>query len=974
MTSRPGRRRRKALLTALFGMTLLGSGFLSTAQARTVKIITAQTLELRNQDDQEIVIISGENVEIRLDDDIIKATRVEFNRTRRTLTLVGYATYHTAKDGQDLKGNDLVVDLGSEALTGQDVLVSDADLEIRGAEVERVPGQLRANSGYFTPCAKCGRTPNDYAFRASQIVVYPGDRLIAYRAQLLIADRPVLYLPVVVIPLNDQSRQPRLAVANGNPDGLSVEADLPFSVGSNILGTTLLRYYQYRSPSFGGGVDLHAFAPTRFVDRADVYFLALPKPFILNSEGQYQQQDGYDTDVNFSVKGRVPLSLALKDMDYSLNVVRRDIGLLPTDPRRGVTLLDFWAQADYPKFSVRLNYYDRYGPPLNPPTPTPPGTQPSPQTAMALTTPLKTPEVILDVKPFAVPLGGLGDVNADFRFTVGQYAAASNPLSRIASAEGLNYETSRLEEQHALTYTRPLWRGAEVTASNTFTGRYYGNGARTVQLEFGVKFTQRWAGSNTFSVEQRYLRYEGTSPFAFDAVSRRLSAPLEVRLDTVPAPGSIFTVRYNRDGFIQPGQTKRNETFGVSGSVNRKPVSASYSLNYDFATENLASSNFSVTLGDPDSAKLTYVQPTAAVPATPTSPAIPAQAGYYRRSSAWPYPNLTLTVSGGYEPLTRVQPITVRATVTDGSVRTNYFSVSGTYDLQGHAETLRLAGGTLVGEERNLTTLSVNYNASSTFDTVLNPISVNGTETLNLRTPRISGDHNLTWRGYTFSTSHNLALEQDITAKESGTVSFSVGNQAGAATNWKVTYGGPYDLRRGGFTRPQLSGSFKTTAPGQRLAATAAVNLPGLDQQRTELAQASLNAAWQKGRFALSGQASYSRVRTGVYPDDTATDTLIIDPLRVGVGLGKGPRPDVYLTASLRQTFRYVNGVRQDDKPISPVFGLTWDRCCWALQGEYDVGLKRLRLAIGLPGQTYSIFDRMNGSNSYPLTPYVPTY
>lgn len=953
MTSRPGRRRRKAALAVLFGLT-----WLSGAQARTVKIVTAQTLELRNQDDQEIVIISGENVEIRLDDDIIRARRVEFNRTRRTLTLVGYATYHTAKDGQDLTGNDLVVDLGSEALTGQDVLVSDADLEIRGAAVERVPGQLRANGGYFTPCAKCGRTPNDYAFRASQLVVYPGDRLIAYRAQLLIADRPVLYLPVVVIPLNDQSRQPRLAYSNGQPDGRTVELDLPFAVGSNILGTTLLRYYQYRSPSLGGGVDMRVYAPTRFIDSADLYFLALPRPLTINSAGEYEAQRGYDTDINFSVKGRIPLSLALKDMTYSLNVVRRDIGLLSTDPRRGVTLLDFWAQVDYPKFSVRLNHYDRYGP----------------EPTTGLTTPLKTPEVIVDVKPFTVPLGGLGDVNADFKFTVGQYTAASNPLSRIASAQGLNYETSRLEEQHTLSYTRPLWRGAELTASNSFTGRYYGNGARTVQLEFGAKFTQRWAGSNTFSVEQRYLRYEGTSPFAFDTVSRRLSAPLDVRLDTVPAPGATFNVRYSRDGFLQSGQTKRNETFGVSGSVNRKPLSATYSLNYDFATEDLAASSFSVTLGDPDSGKLTYVKPTPAVPATPTSPAIPARAGYYKRSSAWPYPNLTLTVSGGYEPLTRVQPITVKATVTDGSVRTNYFSVSGTYDLQGHAETLRLAGGKLTGEERNLTTLSVNYNAASTFDTVLNPFSVSGTETLNLRTPRLSGDHALTWRGYTFKTSHSLALEQPDTARESGTVSFSVGNQAGAATNWQLTYGGPYDLRRGGFTRPQLNGSFKTTAPGQRLAATASVNLPGLDQQRTELSQASLNAAWQKGRFAVSGQASYSRVRSGTYPDDTAYDTLIVDPLRVGVGLGRGPRPDVYLTASLRQTFKYLNGVRQDEKPISPVFGITWDRCCWALQGEYDVGLKRLRVAIGLPGQTYSIFDRLNGSNSYPITPYVPTY
>lgn len=952
-----GGQRRKALLAALLGLLLAGS-----AHARTVKIITADSLELRNIDGQELVIISGENVEIRLDDDVIKATRVEFNRTRRTLTLVGYATYHTAKDGQDLKGEDLVVDLGSEALTGQDVLVSDSTLEIRGAEMERVPGQLRAVGGYFTLCARCGRTPNDYAFRAERLLVYPGDRLIAYRAQLLIADRPVLFLPVLVLPLNDQSRQPRFAIANGIPDGRTVEADLPFAMGTSVLSTTLLRYYQNRSPSFGGGVDLRAYAPFSVVDRLNLYALALPRPLVWDpASGGYVPQDGYAFDLNFSVKGRLPVSLALRDLDYTLLVSRRDIGLLSSDPQRGVTMVDFKTQVEYPLFTAGALYFNRFGP----------------KPTTTLPTPLKTPEVSIDPKAFTVSLPSLGDINVDFKFTAGQYTAASNPLSRIASREGLNYSTSRLEEIHTISYARPLWRGADLSADNRFTGRYYGNGARTVQLDFGVKFTQRWAGGNSLSIEQKYVRYEGTSPFTFDAVGgRRLSAPLSINLSTVPDRGATFGVTYTRDAFIQRGATTRNHTLAFAGSVFRAPINATYNLNYDFSADEVGTAGFSVTVGDPDSGKLTVVPAVSAVPATPTTPALPARNAYYKRTSAWPYPNLTLTVSGGYDRSQHVQPLSVKATVTDNGFRANYFSVSGTYDLQGEAETARAVGATLplAREERNLINLSANYSAVSSFDTVLNPFSVTGSETLSLRQPRITGQHTLTWRGYTLSTQHDLNLEPIDGINESGTVSFSVGNTAGAATNWKVTYGGPYDLRRQGFTRPQLSGSLNMSQPGQRLAATAAVNLWGLDQPRTELAQASLNAAWQKGRFAVSGQATYNRSRSGTFPADQVYDTLVFDPLRVGVGLGRGPRPDVYLTASLRQTFRYVDGVRQDDKPLSPIFGLTWDRCCWALQGEYDVGLKRLRIAIGLPGQTYSIFDRLDGSNNYPFTPYVPTY
>ena len=97
-----------------------------------MRIVQAQSLELRRIDEQEIVIISGGPdgglVELRVDDDVVRAARVEYNRTRRTLTLVGQATYRTARDGQDLSGENLVVDLAAEQLTGEDVLISDGDI------------------------------------------------------------------------------------------------------------------------------------------------------------------------------------------------------------------------------------------------------------------------------------------------------------------------------------------------------------------------------------------------------------------------------------------------------------------------------------------------------------------------------------------------------------------------------------------------------------------------------------------------------------------------------------------------------------------------------------------------------------------------------------------------------------------------------------------------------------------------------
>lgn len=926
---KPSPKLPRFLTAALAGLLLAGGA----AQARTVKIITADSLELRNVDNQEIVIISGQNVELRIDDDWVKAERVEFNRTKRTLTLIGRATYHTAKDGQNLTGDDLVVDMGSEALTGQDVLISDSTLQIRGAEIERVPGQLRATSSYFTPCARCGRTTNDYAFTAERLVVYPGDRLIAYRAKLLLADHPVLYLPVLVLPLNDQSRQPKLSIGKDPQDGYTVSADLPFSIGSSVLGTTLLRYYQNREPRFGGGTDLHAYAPYSWIDRLDLYGLALPKPILRDGT----KQPGYDIDLNFSVKGRFHPSLATSDLTYSLKVFRKDIGRDSTSTDYGLTAFDFAAQVEYPKFTAALYYLDRFGP----------------DPATALPTPLKHPEVNLNPKPFSV-----GDINMDFDFTAGDYTAASNPNSRQAREAGLNFTTTRLEEKHNISYTKAPNKDTEIQLTNTFIGHYYGTGARTVQLNMAAQLTRRWGTGNSFSVRQEYIRYEGTSPFAFDAVTYNLSAPLTIAVNTVPLPGSRFGVTYQRDAFIARRTTIRNEHLKVTAGVNRAPVNFDYSLDYNWALGELDSSAFNLTVGDPNSNLLTLMPETPAVAATPTTPAQAAVPAYYRRSSAWPFPKVTFGLAGSYSrPSGGLQPVSARMTYTD-DIRVNTFSVTGIYDLMP------------LDPERPLKSLGVTYSAVPTGDSVLNPYTLTGSETLALQYPRITGTHSLTWRGYTLSTSHDLALEQPVGVTESGNVTFSVGTVSGKAANWQMTYGGPYDLQRQGFTRPTLSGTFSLTQPGQKLNVSAAMNFPGLDQQRRELTQASVDAAWQKGRFSLSGRANYLRSRSGIYPDDIANDTLTFDPLRVGLALGSGPKPGAYLTASLRQTLRYTNGVRSNpEDTFAPVIGLTIDRCCWVLQGEVDMSLRRYRLSIGLPGQMYPLFQLDENSASVPLLP-----
>ena len=924
------RRARKLGLRWTWGLLALtlGSGLSGLAEARTVKIVSADRLELRKvvsvkgQDgttppDQEIVVISGTKVELHIDDDVLLGTRIEYNRTRRTLTVVGVGEYDTLQNGsiQVLRGIGLVVDLGSQALTGEDVIISDSDLEIRGEAVSRVPGQLTATNSYFTPCAKCGRTPNDYAFRAKNVQLYPGDRLVAYNATLLLADVPVLFLPVVVLPLQDQSRQPRLNIAQDAIDGLTVQAALPFVIGSSTLGTTLINYYQNRVPRVGFGVDLHSYAPISGVDRADLYFLANPLPLtaVTGTDGKttYTSRGDDEFDLNFSVRGKFGLYGSKAGVSYTLSGARNDIGRGDSDPQRGVTDLTGTATTEFPSpefgsIGVQLNYQDRLGP--------------VPKTALPG---VLRRELVID--PGAYRLGRL---SADFRVTLGRYTAASNPQSRSAQLQGPNFTTYRLEESHVISYTATPWPNGAFSFNNTFTGRYYLTGARTVNLSVQAGLEQTFSAGNSVRLNYVYTRQEGVSPFGFDAVYvRPPSGILDGTLTVTPSTGFTLSASQSYD-YVQPPENQPPAR--LTAQVSKDPVNFNLSLSPNLFKGQLEAASLDATVGQNRPLLLGL------------------RAGY------------TLTGGPG--------PVSLSADLIGGP-RTNTFGVTLNYDPKALA----------------LSSVNLRAAAVATSDTVLNPVSFSATETINLQTsipalndpaapplvtqtPSLYGQETINTGKLSFTGSHSLSLPKGNPSAD--TVYFGVGSQSGANLNWNLRYGGNYDLSRLGFTKPVLTGSLTATRQGQRLSAQASVNVPGLDQVITEVSSASVAGSYALGPAYLSGAAYYSRNRqnTGTAAQ-SVQDVVTFQPLTLTLGLGSGPKPGAYLSTILRQTLIWQDGVLQPPGRILPILLLTVDRCCWAFQVEINPLDGRYRIGVSLPGQNgfAPAFDATQSGVSVPL-------
>jgi len=875
---------RRLLLSAC--LALLSSAMLSISEARTVEILAADHLELRRVDGQEFVVITGSPVRIRIDKESVTADRVEYNKTRRTLTLVGKGTYQSVVKGpngqdteQSLTGENLVVNLASEDLAGEDVIVTTTQLEIRGEDVERVPGQLKVQNGYFTLCARCGRTPNDYAFRASRVLLYPGDRLVAYDATLLLADAPVLYLPVIVLLLNEPERQPKFEIGRDAIDGYFLRAALPFVIGSNAEGFTLLRYYQNRSPNVGFGVDMRAYDLPLGVRRADVYALANPRPVV--------EEDGYDLDFRVRLQGHFDLNGTVGGVTYDLTATRTDTGQVT----KGVTTLDFSAKLAYEPVDITVNYNDRFGPePLG-----------------ALDRVLRRPEVRFDFDALK-----FGDLTADFEVTLGYYTAASNPLSRTAWLQGPNVSAGRVLEQHTITYDTKPWEGATFRVDNAFVGQYYTTGQRVVDLQFGVKLTQQFTPGTSASLDYRYTRREGISPFRFDPSysPRRLSGVLAGTFSTQPFPWLTFTASQSYD-FVQPADRQPPARFTVR--LTPDVLDATGTLEYNFFRGELTAWSENATLGKGP---------------------------------------LTFSVSTSFQRATGYQPLsaTLAYREPDGSATG---SVTATYDLQ----------------KGQLATVGVSVSGTNAAQNPEEPFTVTATETFRVNNPQISGTYNVTWRNLVFTTSHTFLLQDNFPepgedAQEGkGNLSFGIGNQTGSPTTWSLTYGGPYDLTRGGWTAPTLTGRLSATQENQRLTAQVDAAMPGLDQPNFEITNASLSGQFDlTPRIGISGAVQYT------HPRGTATSQLSFRPFNIAIALGREDKPDAYFITSLEQTFQF--GPNAQPQPIQPVFTLIVDRCCWALTFEINPARGLARLALTLPTGNGQAIEFTRDGPRLPGTPF----
>ena len=458
------------LLSAL--LLLLG-----VASAAGVEIRSAQRLYL--DPGGELVVIEGDPVVLEYRGRRLEARRVVYHRGERRLALSGGVRY-TDPDGHLVVAEELVVFLEDEGFLALEVSLRAGMVEFRAPSACRVGGRVEFERADFSPCYPCGQDPADYSFSAERVIIYPGDRVVAFGVQVYFEGEPGLRLPALVIFTGP--RRPRLELGRNDEDGLFLVADLPY-VTEGGLGFTLLRYFERRG--LGGGFDHWELGQAREHYR----LLYLPPP------------PGGDRGLL-----EVLLSHRSEEGGWERNfTLSRDDARVP-----GRFLLEAEVSGgEEPKVTFRLKRTldtDPEAPPLR-------GVELGPELSLRWKKGLK-----------------LSGLSVTGRVVVGAYSAPPDRSNRSARAAGDMISAGRLLVEHHERYRRRWPFGLSLSLGNDFTGYYYTTEEVQVSWRSRAELGYR---RDWFRARLKLFRdvREGETPFAFEHLPERARAELAPRVE-----------------------------------------------------------------------------------------------------------------------------------------------------------------------------------------------------------------------------------------------------------------------------------------------------------------------------------------------------------------------------------------------------------------------------------------------------------
>jgi hypothetical protein len=948
-----------------FVLLLLLPGFAQAARI-TIDKTPGGRLELRNvvlPDGTKVqyYVVTGDPVTIKIDTDeqILIGKQIEIDLTNRLVRIIGYGSIQTKTDGLT-EGNDLVFDLRDETFTGRDVLITTEQIDVIGVDANRIPGQISIQTGRFSPCTRCNQQIEDYGFRAERLLLYPGDRLVGYNVNMVIRDAPMLFFPILVVPLAALDRQPRLSVKRGTGSSAGnraeIELDWPYVMGENAYGLVGLHYYADIIPNgsnFLGNAILGGRATQSYLGASlDHYFLTRTGDGTFNFEfvprlsetepALFNVKFQYDTDPELSafqtslLFNRDDKSGSYRNLAEYKVVFRNEFsGLEASFTSQGFFDLEPGDQNRRPSYSAPVYTYGEF-------------------------------EIKPDEDNSSFKLGGFTISNILLKLGV----FGDSPRLQTAEQEGLVIQNAgRLLEQHTITL-EPLnpWTGLELSGNTIFTGQYYSTGERAVNWNTTLSARQNFGTISSLNLTFVRNITEGVSPLQFDNLSENRSIYFEGSFNLTPAPWISFStgtryIFFNQRRSTNTGLDPITSNLNLFGNLNWLELTFQHVYNPRAGQrDSKLTSTFTLSSPDPtlDAAlTLTYIKDF--IVEGRNNPRDESEFTYEFRYGITPY--LTYRMTGGSfaEPATEgevFKPLELSLTV-------------GTEDQQDLTPSFGLI-------------YKYNYNDSDINEigykvtAAIQPIELevnqlfgisNGTENedTDARYQITDARYRVTWNGVAFFEGSGYALINPFELDPN------------VAQNWRFSLEDDIDeddvrfaLRYNTTYRPCNSTNIAPNptyckSSGQRhfenttLEASAGltdfynfgVSLE-LDFLATwRLRDDTLDRSYLQslgleffsdinGWLGIQGNLGYQGSYTSGN-DDLSTSTLTITNFAVTFRV----TPEVYFSTVFNEIWDYTE---DDPYNFQPEFRIIWDRCCWALYSSWDTATGEFEFTITTPG------------------------
>ena len=956
---------RLAAVLALLVMAsswALGARIVIDAASDPDSRLDIRTVVLPGGEEVQLYVIEGEGLVITIDEDVLKADHVEFDLTNRLVRVIGFGSFTTG--GETVEGYGLMIDLGAESLQADDVLIVTEAIDVKGDSASRVPGLIRVALGEFSLCSRCNQEVEDYGFAAERLELYPGDRLVAFDVTVFIRANPVFSLPLMVLPLAQPDRQPRLEYRTGTASERALIAvTWPYVAGPDAYGDVGFRYYADVAPggswfgdallggavvrSYVGGSLSHRF----YTDRgAGVLFVDYTPAFVEaagRTAPEFQVRFAYADE---EVLGPPRLQATLQ-RDDSVRPFIWEAAVRSEHVEQGVRGV-FSSQV-----FIDLEPGDAFVTP----------------SYASGRTPLQT-LARLELEPATFDGLSLGALRLDrLLLDIGAFEDRSNPINRSAALTP-TITSGRVRESHAVSLSnQSLWRGATLSGRTDFTGFYYGTQERQVEWLNRIEGRQAFGDSGSLSLTLTRDVREGETPFRFDVITYRSRTDLLSSLTLAPLPWLRFE---QRGGYVfvdsrNPGDVgwvPLQSTLTLLANVDW--VTLTVRNTYDIKESDPGTIDATLDLRTPRSGRgstfsasmsVRHVEDLAVLPNRVTMQPIDDSATYLDAGvGVRDVFQLDVDTAYRYSPPNPPagQPTDhfddLRVSLTLGTLRQDDF-------LPGLAVTY--ARDLDVGR-----TSAFGVEATARFGAQLGDMRVAALERLSLPSGQIAQSRlRVEWPGAVAAEARGLEwlppgwLGLPIADPYARQLSYTLeAAPSGGSPTWQVQFSTTYDpvilAGAGGYRGSTLTGR---AILDNRVVGPAEFTVDGFVefqwrdhlQPETFLRRANLGLGVDLyQRVGLQGTFGYAASY-----DMAALEVSSARLTLTEVALVVRALDDLYLGAVFNDVWDLTGNDASRLFQLRPKFTVVWNRCCWALYGSWDSASGAVSITLTTPGADQGI-------------------